>query len=274
MVGLPEDGDGHLDRGRRRAGAEGDRPRRRRRARPGALARTRTRRRSRAQIVPRIDVPLVIDADGLNALAGGTSRSPAAAPLADGADPARGRARAAARRRLQGGRARAAAPRARGGGAVEGVRRAQGRRHAGRGAVRPRRDLARRARPGSPRPGTGDVLSGVIGAMLAKGMPVAHGRVRGRLRARARGPARRRAARPGRRDRLRRDRRAARRAQRQPSIAMALTVRDVMDAESRVRPRGRPDRARAGACCASTSCPASRWSTRATAASGSSPSAT
>ena len=70
MVGLPEDGDGHLD-----ASGDGARCSRRSAARtrscsgPGSR-RTRTRRRWRAAIVPRIDVPLVIDADGLNALAG------------------------------------------------------------------------------------------------------------------------------------------------------------------------------------------------------------
>ena len=121
----------------------------------------------------RIDVPLVIDADGLNALAGGFAEILPAAALADRPHPARGRARAAARGRLRRGRALAAAPRARGGGALEGDRRAQGRRHAGRGARRARGDLARAARPALATAGTGDVLSGVIGAMLAKGMPAA-----------------------------------------------------------------------------------------------------
>ena len=58
--------------------------------------------------------------------------------------------------------------------------------------------------------GTGDVLSGVIGAMLAKGLAPAHAACAGvyaHLRA---GPDRGRPGRPGRRDRLRRHPRAAR----------------------------------------------------------------
>ena len=74
--------------------------------------------------------------------------------------------------------------------------------------------VSRGRAPGLATAGTGDVLSGVIGAMLAKGLPAAQARVRRRLRAPARGADRRRAARPRRRDRLRRDRGAAGRAQR------------------------------------------------------------
>ena len=74
---------------------------------PGAQALVR-------ELVERIDVPLVIDADGLNALAGRLD-GPAPPPLADGPHAARGRARPAARGRLA---ARSAArrlrPRARG----------------------------------------------------------------------------------------------------------------------------------------------------------------
>ena len=213
MVGLPEDGDGHLD-------ASGVEPVLKAVGRADAvvlgpgLSKDPDAQALARGVVPRIDVPLVIDADGLNALAGQLEEIVAAAALADGPDPARGRARAAARGRLRGGRALAAAPRARGGGALEGVRRAQGRRHARRGAVRPGGDLARRARPGWPPRAPATCSPGVIGAMLAKGMPVAQGACAGRLRPRAGGADRRRAARAGRRDRLRRDRRAARGAER------------------------------------------------------------
>ena len=155
----------------------------------------------------RIDVPLVIDADGLNALRRAARRrcSPQRRwPTV--LTPHAGELGRLLERRLRGGRARAAAPRARGGGALAGVRGAQGRRHAGRGARTGAWRSRAAARRRSPRPGTGDVLSGVIGAMLAKGMPARPGRVRRRLRARARGAARRRAARARRRDRVRRDR--------------------------------------------------------------------
>ena len=166
------------------------------------------------ELVQRIDVPLVIDADGLNALAG-RLEEPAPPPLADGphartpassAGCSRSTRPRSSRARLH--HARAAA------GAREGARRAQGRRHARRGAVRPRRDLARAARPRSRPPGTGDVLSGVTGAMLAKGLSPAHAAcaaVYAHVRA---GQLAARAARAGRRDRVGRDRRAARRARR------------------------------------------------------------
>ena len=125
------------------------------------------------ELVQRIDVPLVIDADGLNALAGRldelrhrrwpTVLTPHAGELGrllevESAEVERARlhhARAAARAR-------------------EGARRAQGRRHAGGGAVGARRDLARRRARRWRRPGTGDVLAGVTGAMLAKGLSPAH----------------------------------------------------------------------------------------------------
>ena len=61
------------------------------------------------ELVERIDVPLVVDADGLNALAGGAMEELREdPPVADGHDPARRRARAHARRRLRGDRRRTA----------------------------------------------------------------------------------------------------------------------------------------------------------------------
>ena len=67
---------------------------------PGAQALAR-------ELVQRIDVPLVIDADGLNAMAGQLEEL-RAAPLADHPHAARGRAGAAAGGRRGGDRARAA----------------------------------------------------------------------------------------------------------------------------------------------------------------------
>ena len=88
--------------------------------------------------------------------------------------------------------------------------------------------------PGLATAGTGDVLSGVIGAMLAKGLAPAHAACAARLRAPAGGPARRRAARAGRRDRLRRDR---------PRCRGARATRFPGDGPDRARHHGhrRPD---------------------------------
>jgi NAD(P)H-hydrate epimerase len=171
MVGLPEDGDGHLDPagvepvlkaiGRADAvvlgpGLSKD---------PGAQALVRA-------VVPRIDLPLLIDADGLNALAGHveevlpqrrwpTVLTPHAGELGrllgvDSSEVERARLRhvreAALRSKafvvLKGDDTLVAAP-------------------SGRVAV------SRGGAPALATAGTGDVLSGVIGAMLAKGMPVA-----------------------------------------------------------------------------------------------------
>ena len=68
-IGLPS-GDGALCGRGARAGAEGDRARRRRRARAGPGPRADGAQAFVREMVERIDVPLVIDADGLNALAG------------------------------------------------------------------------------------------------------------------------------------------------------------------------------------------------------------
>jgi hydroxyethylthiazole kinase-like uncharacterized protein yjeF len=171
MVGLPEDGDGHLDPagvepvlkaiGRADAVVLG----------PGLSKDADAQALVRA-VVPRIDLPLLIDADGLNALAGHfeeilpqrrwpTVLTPHAGELGrllevDSKEVERARLRhareAAARSKafvvLKGDDTLVAAP-------------------SGRVAV------SRGGAPGLATAGTGDVLSGVIGAMLAKGMPVA-----------------------------------------------------------------------------------------------------
>ena len=93
--------------------------------------------------------------------------------------------------------------------------------------------ISRGGAPALATAGTGDVLAGVTGAMLAKGLPHAHAACAAVYRARARGAARRRAARPRRGDRLRRDRRAARGALRVGlRRRMPLTVADIMDIDT------------------------------------------
>jgi hydroxyethylthiazole kinase-like uncharacterized protein yjeF len=172
MVGLPEDGDGHLDAtgvepvlkavGRADAVVLG----------PG-LSKDPDAQALARSVVPRIDVPLVIDADGLNALAGHldeiaqrpwpTVLTPHAGELGrllgfDSEEIERYRLRyvreAAARAKafvvLKGDDTLVAAP-------------------SGRVAI------SRGGAPSLATAGTGDVLSGVIGAMLAKGMPAAQG---------------------------------------------------------------------------------------------------
>jgi NAD(P)H-hydrate epimerase len=171
VVGLPEDGDGHLDPaglepvlqaiGRSNAVVLG----------PG-LSKDPDAQALARGVIPRVDVPLVIDADGLNALAGHleeelpqrpwpTVLTPHAGELGrllevDSTEVERARLthvrEAAARSRafvvLKGDDTLVAAP-------------------SGRVAV------SRGYAPGLATAGTGDVLSGVIGAMLAKGMPAA-----------------------------------------------------------------------------------------------------
>jgi ADP-dependent NAD(P)H-hydrate dehydratase / NAD(P)H-hydrate epimerase len=171
MVGLPEDGDGHLDPagvepvleavGRADAVVLG----------PGLSKDPDAQALVRA-VAPRIDVPLLIDADGINALAGHfedvlrqrrwpTVLTPHAGELGrllgvDSKDVERARLRhareAAARSKafvvLKGDDTLVVAP-------------------SGRVAV------SHGGAPALATAGTGDVLSGVIGAMLAKGMPVA-----------------------------------------------------------------------------------------------------
>src|SRR3954454_6494494 len=170
-VGLPEDGDGHLDPaglepvlaavGRADAVVLG----------PG-LSRDPDAQALARGVVPRVDVPLVIDADGLNALAGHlddelpqrrwpTVLTPHAGELGrllevDSKEIERARA----------AHAREAAARARAFVVLKGddtiVAAPSGRLAVSRGGA-----------PGLATAGTGDVLSGVIGAMLAKGMPAA-----------------------------------------------------------------------------------------------------
>ena len=107
---------------------------------------TRTRWSSPARLAQRIEAPLLIDADGLNAHAERLELDRRAS-RADRAHASRRRARAAARARVpRGGRAPARL-RARGGGAKRGDRPAQGRRLAGR-----RRRAARDQRRREPRP--------------------------------------------------------------------------------------------------------------------------
>jgi hydroxyethylthiazole kinase-like uncharacterized protein yjeF len=173
VVGLPEDGDGHLDEsgveavlkavGRSDAVVLG----------PGLSKNPQSQALARA-VAPRIDVPLVVDADGLNALAGQleeilagrrwpTVLTPHAGELGrllevDSKEVERSRLRhvreAAAVSKafvvLKGDDTLVAAP-------------------SGRVAI------SRGRAPALATAGTGDVLSGVIGAMLAKGMPVAQG---------------------------------------------------------------------------------------------------
>jgi NAD(P)H-hydrate epimerase len=174
VVGLPEaDGKGHLDAsgvepvleaiGRADAVVLG----------PG-IGKTPAAQALARAVAPRVDVPLVIDADGLNALAGQleeivsgrrwpTVLTPHAGELGrllevDSKDVERSRLRhvreAAAISKafvvLKGDDTLIAAP-------------------SGRVAI------SRGKAPGLATAGTGDVLSGVIGAMLAKGMPVAQG---------------------------------------------------------------------------------------------------
>jgi NAD(P)H-hydrate epimerase len=171
MVGLPEDGDGHLDPagvepvlraiGRADAVVLG----------PGLSKDPDAQALARA-VIPRVDVPLVIDADGLNALAGHleevlpqrrwpTVLTPHAGEL--------GRLLGVDSREIERTRvahAREAAARSRAFVVLKGddtlVAAPSGRIAVSRGDA-----------PALATAGTGDVLSGVIGAMLAKGMPVA-----------------------------------------------------------------------------------------------------
>ena len=173
MVGLPEDGDGHLDAsgedavlkavGRADAVVLG----------PG-LSKDPDAQALARNVVPRIDVPLVIDADGLNALAGHledviaqrrwpTVLTPHSGEL--------GRLLGLSSEEVERARlacAREAAARSKAFVVLKGddtlVMAPSGRVAVSRGAA-----------PGLATAGTGDVLAGVIGAMLAKGMPVAQG---------------------------------------------------------------------------------------------------
>ena len=173
MVGLPEQ-DGALTAEAVEPALKAIRARRRGRARPGARPRARARRRSRASCAAR------------RRAAGDRRRRPqrarrrisrtlAAAALADRPHAARGRARPAAR--LDSAEVGARAPRARARGGRARAARSSCSRATTRWSPRPTgrvRGLAAAARPALATAGTGDVLSGVIGAMLAKGLAPAH----------------------------------------------------------------------------------------------------
>ena len=179
-------------------------------------------------LVERVDVPLVLDADGLNAMAGRledlrqrrwpTILTPHAGEL--------GRllevdSQAVAARRLH--HAAAASARSKALVVLKGDDTLVA-APAGRVAV------SRGGAPALATAGTGDVLSGVVAAMLAKGLRAPHAACAGvyaHLRA---GPARGRAARARRGHRVGRDRRAARGARRVGSLPlMPLSVGDIMD---------------------------------------------
>jgi ADP-dependent NAD(P)H-hydrate dehydratase / NAD(P)H-hydrate epimerase len=173
MVGLPEDGDGHLSRDAAEPALEAVvrsdavvlGPGLSRHPEAQALAR---------ELALRIEVPLVIDADGLNAMAGEhfddvLPRRPGPTVLTPHAGEL-GRllgieSKAVERDRLA--HVRAAAARAGACVVLKGddtlVAEPSGRVAISRGSA-----------PALATAGTGDVLSGVIGAMLAKGLPPAH----------------------------------------------------------------------------------------------------
>jgi NAD(P)H-hydrate epimerase len=171
VVGLPEDGDGHLDPaglepvlraiGRSNAVVLG----------PG-LSKDPDAQALARGVIPRVDVPLVIDADGLNALAGHLEEELPQRPWPTVLTPHAGElgrllevdSKEVERERLS--HVREAAARSRAFVVLKGddtlVAAPSGRVAVSRGHA-----------PGLATAGTGDVLSGVIAAMLAKGMPAA-----------------------------------------------------------------------------------------------------
>ena len=204
---------------------------------PG-LGRTDGARAFAREMFERVDVPLVIDADGLNALAGvfpedlpqrrwPTVLTPHAGELGRLLDVDSSEVERAP-----------SASRARGG------RRSRARSSCSRATTRSCRAPERRvaiSRGGAPAlatAGTGDVLSGVIGAMLAKGLPAAqaacaavYAHVRaGQIAAAPHGPDGVIAS-----DVIERAARGARGLD--LGAAMALTVRDIMDADPVERDR-------------------------------------
>ena len=144
-------------------------PRRRGRARARPRPRRRRRRGSSTSSSRGCDAALVLDADALYALRGRLATL-ADAPGADGADAARGRARAAAR-----GRARRASRR-RGSSTCSAPRPRRGCSVLLKGPdtliATPGEPLrvVETAVPGLATAGAGDVLSGVVGALLARGL--------------------------------------------------------------------------------------------------------
>ena len=170
-----------------------------------ASAAARTPRRSSAASLERVDLPIVLDADGLHPFAGRVRRAVAGraavlTPHEGELGRLLGVPSAAMSRRRVCDHAREAAARA---AAPSSCSRATT-RSSRSPTVRSR--SARARRPALATAGTGDVLAGVIGAMLAKGLdPFARGERR-RATARARGGPRGRRSRRRGHDRLRRDR--------------------------------------------------------------------
>ena len=152
------------DAGARRAAGEGG---------PGAgvgrRARARRRRGRAWRDVLASDVPVLVDADGLRLLDAASAYAARTAP--DAAHPARRRGGRAARRGARGGRG------GRGWPPYGNWRRGTGRRCCSRARRRwspTRRTVPVRVNPtgtaGWPRPGSGDVLSGLAGSLLAAGL--------------------------------------------------------------------------------------------------------
>ena len=166
--------------------------------------------RSRRALAQQTGKPLLIDADGLNAFAGAPDSSPERRRRPS-PHPPRRRAGPAARRGLARDRAPPPAPRARGGRAQPGGGRAQGRRHDRGAAGRTTDAISPGATPALATAGTGDVLCGVIGALLSKGLTAFEAAAARRDRPRARGHPRGEPDRRRPRDRGRRDRRHPRR---------------------------------------------------------------
>ena len=145
---------------------------------PGLGTRDGAARAGRASARARVRVPLVLDADGLNAVAG--TRPAAGATGADGAHaaprrdgpPDRGRSTATVQARSLARGARASPPRT---GVVVVLKGARTVIAAPDGRVRASR---RRGNPGMASGGTGDVLAGVIGGLLAQGLAPVRGRAR------------------------------------------------------------------------------------------------
>ena len=147
-----------------RAGGAAARGTVRSRSGPGSAAAHEERALVR-RLLEETDLPAVVDADALYGL------EPFERVGADGADAARGRARPAARPRVGVGRrapARGGAARRRSGSAASCLLKGADTLVAapGRGSLVCRLGHVRRSR----RPGTGDVLTGVIAAFLAKGV--------------------------------------------------------------------------------------------------------